>query len=168
MCRRRKEPRMTYVPLDITAAWSMVNDDLGELLDLLSEEQLEWSPRPDLWNTRGILLHVVFGRYGLTGGIIEGGDPPPDILGEGQTRDGLRGLLRMSWQRIEPFLSDRDALDREYQGPFTRDVALSGHWLAFGLLEHDIHHRADIIHYLRELGIPHEEPDTLAKKLRDG
>jgi uncharacterized damage-inducible protein DinB len=29
----------------------------------------------------------------------------------------------------------------------------TGHWIAFHLLEHDIHHRADIFHYLALLGI---------------
>ena len=28
-----------------------------------------------------------------------------------------------------------------------------GHWIAFHLLEHDIHHRADILHYLALLDV---------------
>jgi len=30
---------------------------------------------------------------------------------------------------------------------------VTGDWIAFHLLEHDIHHRADIFHYLALLGI---------------
>ncbi len=46
-------------------------------------------------------------------------------------------------------------------------VRAKGHWLAFGHLEHDVHHRADIIHYLDALGIDHPEPDTLARMLAE-
>ena len=35
-----------------------------------------------------------------------------------------------------------------------------GHWIAFHLLEHDIHHRADIFHYLALLEIEHPEIGT--------
>ena len=35
-----------------------------------------------------------------------------------------------------------------------RAVALmTEHWIAFHLLDHDIHHRADVVHYLALLGI---------------
>ena len=35
-----------------------------------------------------------------------------------------------------------------------------GHWIAFHLLEHDIHHRADIFHYLALLEIEHPQIGT--------
>ena len=55
------------------------------------------------------------------------------------------------------FLGDTSKLDASYED----DPAyppVSGHWIAFHLLEHDIHHRADIFHYLALLGI--ETPDV--------
>jgi hypothetical protein len=32
-------------------------------------------------------------------------------------------------------------------------VTIDGHWIAFHLQEHDIHHRADVLHHLALLGI---------------
>ena len=37
---------------------------------------------------------------------------------------------------------------------------VNGHWIAFHLLEHDIHHRSDIFHYLALLEIEHPEVGT--------
>ena len=76
--------------------------------------------------------------------------------------------LVLSWQRMLPFISDADTLAQEYT-PLVGGVrrTLTGHWLAFGQLEHDIHHRADIYRYLGQLGIEHEEPDSLVRAFRE-
>lgn len=158
----------SFAPLDITPMWARVNDELIELLGLLPDDKLDWSPNPELWNSRGILIHICFGRFGMMGLILQDGKPMPDIIGEGQTKEGLITLLRGSWQRMAPFLSNTELLEREYTVPFRNiePATFSGHWLAFGQLEHDIHHRADIYRYLGELGIAHGEPDSLERKAR--
>jgi hypothetical protein len=67
----------TFAPLDITPMWSRINDELIELADVMPEDKLDWSPSPELWNTRGILLHIVVGRHGLMAdaGRLEGAAP---------------------------------------------------------------------------------------------
>ena len=157
----------TYPPLDITPLWALVNDDLIALLDALPEEKLDWSPRPELWNSKGILIHLCFGRHGLMQFIVQDGHEGPDIIREGQTKAGLREQLVASWERVQPFLRDAEALARRYEAETLGETGiLTGHELAFGQLEHDIHHRADILRYLGELGIAHEEPDTLLRVIR--
>ena len=52
-------------------------------------------------------------------------------------------------------MSDPAKVDATYITPWE---PTNGHWLAFHALEHDIHHRADIFHYLAMLGI--ETPDV--------
>ena len=159
----------TFAPLDITHMWARVNDELIEVLDSLPDDKVDWSPSPELWNFRGILLHIIIGRHGLMAAIVQDGQPSPDILREGQTKDGLKAQLLLSWRRMEPFLSDAALLAREYDVPFEGQTRrLSGHWLAFGQLEHDIHHRADLYRYLGLLGIEHPEPDTVARRLQEG
>ena len=66
---------------------------------------------------------------------------------------------------MQPFLKSEELLAREYDvGDFAGIPGrLSGYWLAFGQLEHQLHHRADIYHYLGLLGVPHEEPDVVAR-----
>jgi len=157
------------VPLDITPMWARISDELIELLDLIPDGKLDWSPSPELWNFKGILLHIIIGRHGLMQMIVKDGKQSPDVLREGQTTDGLKGQLRVSWQRMLPFLSDPAQLAREYDVPFEDETKrINGHWLASGQLEHDIHHRADIYHYLGLLGVAHGEPDALARRLREG
>ena len=154
----------TFPPLDITPLWSRINDELNELVDVMPEDKLDWSPSPELWNTRGILLHVAIGRHGTMAAIVKDGKPAPDILRGGQSTDGLKEQLRIAWERLLPFLNDPNALAREYELPFGDKTArLTGHWLAAGHVEHDIHHRADIYHYLGLLGIKHGEPDTIMR-----
>ncbi len=159
----------TYPPLEITPIWARVNDELIELLDLIPDDKIDWSPRPELWNFKGLFLHCCIGRHGMMQAIVNDGQQSPDILGGGQTKDGLREQLRLSWQRMDPFLRDSIALGREYELTFPGGESgrYTGHWLAFGQLEHDIHHRADILHYMRELGIEHPEPDAIVRRLRE-
>ena len=158
----------TYAPLEIAPMWARINDELIELVDLVPDDKLDWSPEPELWNFKGILLHVVLGR-GIIAALVPDGSPVQDALQAGQTKEGLKELLRRSWESMVPFLCDAELLARGYEVPFEGQTHhLSGHWLVFGQLEHDIHHRADILHYLRQLGIEHEEPDAVAWKLRQG
>lgn len=160
---------MTYPPLDITPMWAGVNDELIELIDLLPADKLDWSPQPERWNFKGILLHICIGRHGMMHVIVRDGEQSPDIMREGQTSAGLQEQLRVSWQRMQPFLSDAAALAQEYDVPFLGKTSrVSGHWLAFGQIEHDVHHRGEIISYLGLLGIDHPEPDTLARRLAEG
>ena len=158
----------TYAPLEIAPMWARINDELIELVDLVPDDKLDWSPEPELWNFKGILLHVVIGR-GIIAALVPDGKPVQDALERGQTKEGLRELLRLSWESMAPFLCDAELLAREYEVPFEGQTRrLSGHWLAFGHLEHDVHHRADIYHYLGLLGIEHGEPDTIFRTFRDG
>jgi uncharacterized damage-inducible protein DinB len=157
-----------YPALNITPLWALVNEDLIALLDLIPEDKLDWSPSPELWNFKGILLHICMGRHGLMIFIVKDGKESPDVLKEGQTKAGLREQLQLSWERIRPLLTDASLLDKTYEAMTLGEAGrLSGHELAFGQIEHDIHHRADILHYLRQLGIKHEEPDTLLRVIRE-
>src|SRR3990170_2093522 len=94
-----------YAPLDITPMWSRINDELIELVDLVPDDELDWSPEPELWNFKGILLHVVIGR-GFLAASAPGGQPVQDAMERGQTKEGLQELLRLSWESMAPFLRD--------------------------------------------------------------
>jgi uncharacterized damage-inducible protein DinB len=157
-----------YAPLDITPMWSRVNDDLIRLVDLVPEDKMDWSPKPELWNARGILIHVCFGRYMLMQGLDGDTVPVPDVLREGQTREGLKEQLRLSWRRLDVLLTSPERLAAEFDINVEAGTArLNGNWTAVGLLEHDIHHRADILHYLALLGIDHPEPDAVAAYIKE-
>jgi uncharacterized damage-inducible protein DinB len=150
--------------------WTRVQEEFIEIVDLVPEGKLDWSPAPGQWNFKGILLHIVFGRHGMMTRLIDDGEAgPPDMLAAGQTAGGLKEQLRLSWERMTPFRSDPAQLSRTFEIGFEgRQVTLTGDWLAFGQLEHDIHHRAGLYSYLDQLGVAHPEPDTIIWKLTNG
>lgn len=141
--------------LDIAPVWGRFNESLIKLVDYVPDDQLDWSPKPELWNFRGILLHIAAARESWLGELVKLEGESLDVWGTVRTREQIKSAYAHSWQRVERFLGDQAKLDATYQddeGPVT------GHWVAFHLLEHDIHHRADIFHYLALLGI--ETPDV--------
>jgi uncharacterized damage-inducible protein DinB len=151
----------TYPPLHITGYWAKLNGHLLQLVDVIPDDKMNWSPKPELWNFRGILLHIAGGRHGWLGNSAKDGEPIPDVLRLGQTRAGMKEQLRLSWERLDRFLSDPAKLVATYEGMyFGEPYSFTGHWLAYHLLEHDIHHRADIFHYLALLGIEHPQVET--------
>jgi uncharacterized damage-inducible protein DinB len=148
-----------YPPLDISSYYANVTDHLIALADCIPDDKLDWSPRPELWNFKGILIHVANARHGWLGYTVRDGEPTPDVLREGQTRDGLKEQLRLSGERLQRFLADPAKLAGSYVDD-DRSETLTGHWIAFHLLEHDIHHRANIFDYLALLGIEHPQIET--------
>jgi uncharacterized damage-inducible protein DinB len=148
-------------PIDVLPFWARMNDQIVRLIDYIPDEKLNWSPQPQLWNFRGILIHVSMARHNWLGNQVRDGEPSPDVLREGRTKDELKHQLRVSWERLERFVSDPAKVDASYQFVyFGKPETLTGHWLAYHLLEHDVHHRADIFHYLALLGIEHSHVET--------
>ena len=148
-----------YPPLDISVYYAKVTDHLIALVDCIPDDKLNWSPKPELWNFRGILCHVAFSRHGWLGNTVRDGEPTPDVLREGQTRDGLKEQLRLSGERLQRFLADPAKLAATYERVHYGEH-ITGHWVAYHLLEHDIHHRANVFDYLGLLGIEHPEVET--------
>ncbi len=145
-----------YFPrIDITPTWARFNNELIRLVDYVPDDQLNWSPKPELWNFRGILLHIAAARDGWLGRDVKDGVEAPDVWRTVRTKAEIQAAFRRTWERLESFLGDQHKLDATYT---EEGQTLSGHWIAFHLLEHDIHHRADIFHYLALLGI--ETPDV--------
>lgn len=53
-----------FAKLDIVPVWSRFNDELIKLVEYVPDDKVNWSPKPDLYNFRGILLHIAATRYG--------------------------------------------------------------------------------------------------------
>ena len=161
----------SFPPLDVTAQWGCLNDSIVTLVDYVPDDKLDWSPQPDLWNFRGILLHTVMTRDNWLGSFLRDGatslDEPEAIgsfIRSTQSKADIQRELRRSWDRLGRFLSDPLRLAASYtwgERAWGGDGSeRTGHWVAFHLLEHDIHHRADIFHYLALLGIEHPDVGT--------
>jgi uncharacterized damage-inducible protein DinB len=150
-----------FPALDIIPYWARLNDELVALVDLVPDDKLDWSPKRELWNFRGILIHICGARHNWMARDVKDGEPTPDYLRVGQTKDGMKEQLRLSWERLQRFLADQRKLDAVYEGIGDGEAhSFTGHWLAFHGIEHDIHHRADVLHYLALLGVEHPEVGT--------
>ena len=145
-----------FARVDITPVWARFNDELIRLVDYVPDDKLDWSPKPEMWNFRGILLHIAATRYGwMSLDRPEGGQLAGDVWRTLRSKAEIQEAYRRSWDYLAPFLGDEAKLAATYND---EGQIVSGHWIAFHLLEHDIHHRADIFHYLALLGI--ETPDV--------
>jgi uncharacterized damage-inducible protein DinB len=138
--------------LDIVPIWKRLNEDLIRLVDYVPDDKLDWSPKEDLWSFRRLFWHLAEARdQWMTRAINDG---QPNVAGGDDVgKDDLRELLRGTWQRIERTLNDQAKLDATYRDRWWAAAPpYTGHWVAFHLLEHDIHHRADMLMYLGLLG----------------
>jgi uncharacterized damage-inducible protein DinB len=148
-----------FPALAITKYWAPLNEQVIALVDLIPDDKLNWSPKPELYNFKGILIHMSAARHGWMSRDVQDGEESPDVLRLAQTKEGIKEQLRVSWARMERFLSDRERLNATYEFDWENPHA-DGHWIAYHGLEHDIHHRADIFHYLALLGIEHGDITT--------
>ena len=144
--------------LDIAPRWGQLNDTIIALVDHVPDDKMDWSPREDLWDFRTILSHISSTRDNW---LTPQGVDREAVLATVKTKDDVKERLRQSWKLVEAFLSEQRYLDRVYEGSREGvDYSFSGHWIAFHVLEHDIHHRSDVFHYLALLGIEHPEVET--------
>lgn len=148
----------TYPPLNITAHWADLNDHLIELVDLVPEGKMNWSPAPEVWNFRGLFLHIAGARHHWLQNAVHDGEQSPDIVRQGQTNDGLKTVLRDSWERMQRLLSDPKVLNALYRPPpgdptYLDPNTFDGHFIAYHRLLHDVHHQADILHHFELLGV---------------
>jgi uncharacterized damage-inducible protein DinB len=142
--------------IDITPTWARFNDELIRLVDYVPDDKMNWAPKPELWNFRGILLHIAATRYAwMSVDRPDGERLAGDVWRTLRSKADIQAAYRHSWDYLLPLIGDPAKLAATYDN---RGQAVSGHWIAFHLLEHDIHHRADIFHYLALLGI--ETPDV--------
>ncbi len=147
-------PRLNFAP-----HWQMTNENLVELIDLIPQDKLDWSPAPSEWSTRVIVTHIILARYHNPIVPAPGGAQVSDIVLECRTKEGLLRHLRSSWEMVAAFLSDPAKLDT-VQEPLTGGApeyiepeVYDGHYVAYHRMAHDLHHRSTIIGYLNQLGI---------------
>jgi uncharacterized damage-inducible protein DinB len=140
--------------LDIVPIWGDLNRMLIELVDVVPDDNMAWSPAPELWSFRHIFQHLAEAREQWMNRAIADGAPDIGVYANVHSKDEIKSALRLTWERIERVFSHQARLDATYKDRWWSKAPLrSGHWVAFHLLEHDIHHRADMLLYLSLLGV---------------
>jgi uncharacterized damage-inducible protein DinB len=145
--------------VDILPHWATVHEHLLHIVDIIPEDKLNWTPKAELWNSRGILIHVADARDGWMGGeshgVVDGGGHP-NIWLTARTKADIRREMERTFERVMRFMRDPQKLDGSYIARWEdQQETNSGHYIAFHLLEHDIHHRAELLQRLAMMGIDH-------------
>jgi len=143
-----------YPPLAITPHWATVQEHVLQIVDLVPRGRMDWTPKPDLWNFRGILIHIADARDGWMAHDVNDGEPYPNIWTTARSRDDIKRELARTWERLNRFLSNQSQLEKTYTSGYDGG-SCDGHWIAFHLLEHDIHHRAELLQRLALLDVEH-------------
>ncbi len=78
-----------YAKLDIAAQWGRLNGSIVALIDYIPDDKLDWSPREDLWNFRGILAHIATTRHSWLQTAVQDGEATPDVFGSIRAKEGL-------------------------------------------------------------------------------
>jgi uncharacterized damage-inducible protein DinB len=131
-----------------------VQRDLLRIVDLVPDDKIDWSPKEGLWNFRGILIHVSDARDRWLADRVVDGDPYPNIWTTARSTEDLTREIVRTWERMERFLANQSQLDATYTSDFD-GRQYTGHWIAFHLLEHDVHHRAELMQRLAMLDVEH-------------
>ena len=85
---------MTYQPLEIAEYWGRLNDGIIRLVDYIPDDKINWSPKPELWNFRGILIHIAGARDGWMAGTVRDGDPSPNTYATAHSKEEIKQTYR--------------------------------------------------------------------------
>ncbi len=149
----------SYQRLNFAPYWQMTNSNLIELIDLVPEEKLDWSPAPIEWSIRVIVTHLILARYHHPIVPTQDGAQMSDVVMDCRTKEGLKRHLRSSWDMVAAFLCEPAKLDAVHE-PLTANApeyiepeVYDGHYIAYHRMAHDLHHRSTIVGYLGQLGM---------------
>jgi uncharacterized damage-inducible protein DinB len=132
-----------------------VRPPIPKALELTPDDKLDWAPAKDMITLGNIFMHIAEASDWWITTVINDKKftdytPCPSL-----PKPEIAGLLDAHWKRLEEFFASApEVLKQEYDmRRFKRDSSVTGEWIFLHLLEHDIHHRSQINHYLRILGI---------------
>jgi uncharacterized damage-inducible protein DinB len=145
-----------------------------QVADLLREEYMTWRPVPTALTVGEILRHLWVSEQGVLRVALDG----DFTYYEKRVPGGLAAVLGKpatlaeelaSFQRtgdetlakVAKFPIERWEEEREHKGlGFRRKVAP----ILFGINDHEVHHRAQLMMYLRMIGTPVPEPAARPKR----
>ena len=149
------ENPMIQILEDHWRSWIIPN--LFEALEKTPEDKLDWTPAEDMFPLGKLFLHIaectdwwydeiMLGNPAVELTFTDQPCPPKDQI--------LKHLREYEARMLRMFEEPREVYENTYyKKGDTWEINRSGYWILMHLFEHDIHHRSQINHYLRMLGI---------------
>jgi uncharacterized damage-inducible protein DinB len=140
---------------NIREHWTRYREVTLQHLELLTDSELAWRPRPELFTAGQQLLHIAqtedYYSYGL---FRNEWDPnrvrfPASLPTQDELRDTFRTVRAATLDHFARLTdASLDGVFRAAGAP--HDLPLR--WWLWFVLEHEIHHKAQLALYLREMG----------------
>ena len=135
-----------------------IKPTLNQALEKSPEDKLSWSPSPGMYSLGNIFLHISecsdwwydeVMKQQKAGELVA--SPAAPVL----RKSKIQEYMNIHWERLDRMFSEPiDVFAKTYRFKGrTQEHQFDGFWIFTHLLEHDIHHRSQINHYLRILGI---------------
>jgi len=138
-----------------------IKRSIMEAFELMPEEKRDWTPAENMIPLGQLFLHFAEASDWWYTDIVKG-EPSVELARAGEKcppREQIKKHLDEHWERLERFFGEpaetfEKIYKREgiYEGKRWK-IEHDGYWIFTHLFEHDIHHRSQVNHYLRILGI---------------
>jgi uncharacterized damage-inducible protein DinB len=140
---------------NIREHWTRYREVTIQHLDMLSDDEMNWRPRPELFTCGQHLLHILQTEQYYFYGLFQGDwDPtrlhfPSTFPSKPEMRDDFNATRVRTMEAFDTL--GESSLDNIMVVP-TAPVELPLRWWLWFILEHEIHHKAQLALYFRQLG----------------
>lgn len=126
-----------------------------QFLDLLKDDELDWRPEPDAFSCGQQLLHIAQTEAYCIQGLF-GGEWDKGVLKFPETIPSVAEIRRYFSEVREAARPHLDSLTEEDLSTLTAGPGGGAQyplrWWLWFVLEHEIHHKAQLAVYLRQMG----------------
>lgn len=143
-------------PKEFFDFWYQVQAHLTDMVDRIPEAHLEWKPEGMQRSFGDLLRHIVETRDWWVAKVLEEPGDCKDITRDNcGDRDRIKVELERSYEQVKAVYKKwtEEGLRRRYTLPDSEGAMVTGLWVLWHVIEHDIHHRAQVMTYLRLFGI---------------
>ncbi len=131
-----------------------VRPPIGQALELVPDDKLDWAPAENMITLGNVFMHIAEASDWWINEVIHRNGFVDYTPCPSAPKEQIALMLDGHWNRLQEFFASRDVLEARYDMKrYNREREFDGYWVLLHLLEHDIHHRSQINHYLRILGI---------------
>jgi uncharacterized damage-inducible protein DinB len=139
--------------------WRFIRRGTDTLLAAIPDDKLDWSPNVKMRSFGDVIRHLIWSEAQFVGATITGRYSPPSF--ESLQRDcPSLASLRERWTHLHQECLDGLAnmaaadFDRHIPSPYDPARTLPAVLVLSFHVEHELHHRSQLIQYLSFLGMP--------------